>query len=273
MAADIINKIIDSRFFRGNRILAFLLLGNVGIALIVGIISIAGYFFHFSTLWIEQWFCVPSSLMEALVRPYTLLTYSFLHFSLPHLIFNMLWLYWFGVAASGLFERHSMIWPYIVSGMMGGVAYLLSASLINHTGDNYLAGASAAVMGVITFVGCMIPNERMMLFIFGEVEIKWLVIMSIAITLLCGIGTSAQEQAAHIGGIAGGVIWWTVTKRRRVKFDVKKSMEAFQSRISDEERLDQLLDKIRISGYASLSKKERIELNHISARLPENARK
>ena len=125
-----------------------------------------------------------------------------------------------------------------------------------------------------------LPDQPVGLFLIGEVKLTWVAVACCVLTFIGGGG----NQAAHIGGLLWGLAFGLMLRRgiditRFLSFGVgrpaphgpKRSpdrmVRALRDRQDDIRRLDELLDKIRLSGYGSLSSKERRELNEISARI------
>ncbi|MDE6637442.1 MAG: hypothetical protein K2K32_04305, partial [Muribaculaceae bacterium] len=131
-----------------------------------------------------------------------------------------------------------------------------------------------------------IPDHQINLFLIGEIKLKWVAVICCLLTFLGGGG----NQAAHIGGLLWGVVfglmlrtgndptlWLSRLKQSSLsnagsqsKRNADKIVKVLKDRQNDMQRLDQLLDKIRISGYGSLSRKERKELNDLSRNLNKN---
>ena len=225
---------------------------------------------------INSWLALPSGLIVFLTHPWTILTYMVVHFSPLHLIFNALWLYWFGRMLADTRDDRTILTLFIGGGVAGGVLYLL-ISLLSSYDTGFLTGDSAAVLSLMTGAAILMPQRRIGLFLLGEVRLKWVAIGCILITLLGG-GGGLQSQAAHLGGAAFGAItaiclknginfsWPKSDRNKKRGINTRATVKAFSS-LSDHDRLDQLLDKIRISGYESLSAKEKAELNYISSRI------
>ena len=92
-------------YFRSGTALSRLIYINCGVFLAVSLAYIpfllAGYQGVYHDILLE-WLGVPADPAYLLVRPWTLVTYMFTHFGFLHLLFNLLWLYWFG----NLFLNH-----------------------------------------------------------------------------------------------------------------------------------------------------------------------
>ena len=263
----------------GSAALAWLVVLNLAASLTVWILAGLGSVFHWNTGWVYQWFYLSSDFWTFVTHPWTLATYMVTQDGLLHLIFNVLWLYWFGLMLLDYRRGPALIWLYVGGGLAGGVFYLVSAILFGR-GGGYLAGSSAAVLSLMTALAIVCPNREVRLWLIGGVKMKWIAIVCIVLTLLGSRGFGAPNQLAHAGGIAFGAAWalgWNKIKRgaeeikRKAPMHVKKTIKAMETYKADSVRLDELLDKIRVSGYDSLTAKEQKELNDISARMNKNS--
>ncbi len=274
------------RFCGGSKELACLAGLNIAVSIVVWITGFILTLSHIDSTSLHTWLALPSSPALFVFRPWTLLTYMFTQFSPLHLLFNILWLYWFGRMMIFSTTGRRLIICYLGGGAAGGLAYL-TASACGMAAGAYLCGASSSVLAIMCTVAITMPDYELNLFLFGRVKMKWLAAVCAVLTL---IGASATEAGtiAHAGGILFGVIYGCIRKGMFKKYEdsfkakkagIKKSfrsnptkdagaaVKAMQGRLSDHERLDQLLDKIRISGYASLSEAERLELDALSRRI------
>ena len=265
------------RYCDGSATLAWLTLGIVLVWILVTVLTLIGRLMHFS-IPIAEWATLPSYFPLFLTRPWTLITYMAVHFDVLHMLFNVLWLYWFGkIILITLSDRHLLL-SFIGGGVAGGLLFLIAAAM--GYGSGWLCGCSAAVIAVMSVAAIRLPDHSINLFLIGEVKLKWVAVACCLLTFLGGGG----NQAAHIGGVAWGVAMglmlrngidptkWLPTVHRvgtNPKYERKPDMmvRVLQQRQDDMDRLDSLLDKIKLSGYESLSRKERKELNELSVRL------
>ena len=266
-----------SKYYGGSAVLAWLTLGLVAVWLIVTLLSAIGSAAHFYVP-VADWLTLPSLFPLFLSRPWTLLTYMAVHFEVLHMLFNVLWLYWFGrLLLITLSDRHLLL-SFVGGGIAGGLLFLLSAAL--GYGSGWLCGCSAAVIAVMCVAAVRLPDHPVHLFLIGELKLKWVAVACCVLTFIGGGG----NQAAHIGGLLWGVAlglmlregidpsrWLTRGDRsaagRQPKRNADRMVRVLRDRQEDIRRLDELLDKIRLSGYASLSSRERKELNEISSRI------
>jgi len=197
------------------------------------------------------------------IRPWSIITYMFVHTDVWHCIFNMLWLYWFGRLYEGFTSGRRLMSLYLYGGIAGGLAYISVSILSPHTTGSYLEGASAAIMAIVAAVACTAPNLKLNMLFLGNIRIKWIALATLVIFGLGLTGNSAGAHIAHIGGLATGAILALVARARRPRYDKMPTGKLSESDARAE--LDRLLDKVRRSGYGSLTADERrllVELSH-----------
>ena len=197
-------------------------------------------------------------------QPWGLLSYMFTQTGLLHLLFNCIIIWCFGRLYMTLATGRQLWLTYVVGGLCGGVAFLL-ASALGWTGGT-LYGSSAAALAVAVAAGVRTPNLEMNFLAVGGIRLKWIVI---TLALLSLAELPGGGGIAHVGGILGGFLGAALTKRTlrfRVVRPVKPSAEA-PSTETDAQALDRLLEKVRRSGYPSLSSSERRQLMDLSNRM------
>lgn len=195
-------------------------------------------------------------------RPWTLITYMFTQTDIWHAIFNMLWLYWFGILLQNLTSPRRLISLYLIAGLAGAAAYIAGSFIWTSTAGAGLEGASAAVMGIVTATAFLAPDYKLHLFLFGAVRLKWIAIVTIAIFALGLTGSNAGAHIAHFGGVAAGAVYALALRYR-----TRRPRNADTSYISETDarrELDALLDKVRRSGYGSLTRAEQRRLFELS---------
>lgn len=258
--------------------LAWLTLGLVAVWLLVTMLTIIGRLTN-AYIPIAEWLTLPSLFSLFLTRPWTILTYMAVHFDFLHMLFNVLWLYWFGRMMLLILSDRHLLFAFIGGGVAGGLFFLASSAV--GFGSGWLCGCSAAVIAVMCATALRLPDHPIHLFLIGEVKLKWVAVACCLLTFLGGGG----NQAAHIGGLLWGVAFGLMLQRgvdptelfskrrgsgrhsggqhRRADHMVR----VLHDRQADIRRLDEILDKIRLSGYGALSARERKELNELSARI------
>lgn len=161
---------------------------------------------------ILSFFAIPSDWLQLLIHPWSVITSMFLHEGFFHLLFNMLMLYWFGRILGDFLGDHRLLPLYLLAGLSGNIIYFISANLAGYTtGDGIAFGASGAVMGVVIATAVLSPDFEMRLLLFGNVKIKYIAAVLLAIDII-GIGgmNNTGGHYAHLGGALFG--WFFIYK-------------------------------------------------------------
>ena len=213
---------------------------------------------------------------EVLTRPWTILTYMFLHGGFSHLFFNMLGLFFFGGRVEHRLGGRDFARLYFVSGVAGA---LLSMGLAPRAA---IIGASGGVFGVSLAFAMFWPRERIYIWGVLPVEAWLLVAINTGLSIFSGFGGTGSGVAhfAHLGGYLGAWAYLTLRERyssaRRFQRQVRAVPPAADRAVR--ERLDRLqldgvhaltraevdriLDKISAQGMASLTPEERLFLSN-----------
>jgi len=238
--------------------------------------------------WAVNWLAVPSHIPTLIVKPWTVITYMFLHVELFHLFANMLWLYFLGQLFVQFLGERKLWTLYISGGIAGALLYILFFNLFpvfeNVAPISKALGASASVMAIVIAVGTYIPNYSIRLLFLGEVKLKYIALFSFIIDVISISNSNSGGHIAHIGGAVMGFLFarqwqkgkditaWAGTasdfllavfkpgKKSKLKVKYKKSNNKYDHNArkhNEQERVDAILDKISRSGYDSLSKEEK----------------
>jgi membrane associated rhomboid family serine protease len=226
--------------------------------------------------------------LHDLIHPWVWITHMFTHERFFHLLWNMLFLFWFGKITGDLIGDRRMLPLYLLGGIAGAIVFFLSANAFPSIVGSYALGASAAVTGIV-FVGATLsPDYIVRLFLIGNVQIKWIALAMIIFDL---IGLANMDNSgghlAHLGGAAFGYLyavrlrqgvdmtqpiiqWWDglnslfKAKQRRsnsnlhVRFKNEDQHGSKQPPSKPyQEKLDEILDKIKQSGYENLNEEEK----------------
>ncbi len=232
------------------------------------------------------WFAVPADLNNLIYKPWTIFTYMFLHQDLLHILFNMLWLYWFGMIFLSYFDNKKLLSVYIVGGLAGAALYILSFNIFPLFDQvlpmSYALGASASVIAIVVAISVYAPNHTINLLFFGPVKLKYIAIISIVLDVLSIASSNAGGHIAHLGGALFGYLY--ISQLRKGK-NITKGFDRFMDKIfslfkpqdkfkvtykrpvsdyeynkdkaTKQKGVDEILDKIAKSGYDSLTKKEK----------------
>ncbi|MDE6295265.1 MAG: rhomboid family intramembrane serine protease [Muribaculaceae bacterium] len=266
--------------------LALLITVNVLISLLIwSMDGMAGGGGHLATS-ISRLLTLPPAWKYVAECPWTLLTYMFTQISPAHLLFNMLWLYWFGTYLQHIMSGIQIAGVYLCGGIAGGVLYILAHNSLYYAVPD-LTGASAAVIAVITVVSCRMYRTSIRMPYVGNISILWFTLPALLLSFAESNSGEGLALPAHLGGLLAGLVIGchhmvnrerihTILHRLRIRRRSRRAREIFTGSLGDRSisassgraenraRLDTLLDKIHTSGYDSLSPREREELEHLS---------
>ena len=252
----------------------------VSINFVQVILTISGLS-SFFTLFINK-LMLPASLGTFILQPWSIITYFFLHMSFMHILWNMLFLYWFGKIIYDNIGNNALISLYVLGGIIGGLFYMAIYNIIPYYGDrvseSLMLGASAGVFSVVVGSATLMPNYTFHLLLIGPVRIKYIALFYVLLSFFDVAGTNAGGEIAHLGGAFIGYIFIRQLQNGinigegiinfinffNEKKKVKK--EKFQNKNDEttQDEVDKILDKISESGYSSLTSKEKERLFNAS---------
>lgn len=274
--------------FKNGSSLTRLIYINSAVFLLISIGSIVGYLINNQAISVKilNWFSVPSSFKAFILRPWTLITYMFTHKDILHILFNMLWLYWFGTIFLEYLDQKKLVAVYLLGGICGAVVYIISFNIFpafNQVVNESMAiGASASVLAIVVSIAAYVPDYSVNLFLLGRIKIKWVALAIFILTSVMDFSVNSGGKLAHIGGALFGYIY-TVSLRRghdpgkglnkildffatlfkprkklRVTYKKKKTdYEYNKVRADHQEQINKILDKISKGGYDCLTKEEK----------------
>lgn len=273
--------------FKEGSALTRLIYINLGVFLTIRIMNVF-YFLAGTPFPFLDWLALPADLGTLTSRPWTLITYMFLHFDFLHILFNLLWLYWMGQIFLGYFDQGKLITIYLFGGILGGIFYVSGFNLFpvfsQIVTDSRLLGASASVIAIVTALAIYVPNHTIHLMFIGPVRMKYIALFSVLLYIISISSSNAGGNLAHLGGAFWGMIY---IMQLRKGIDIGKGINRIFSGITkifkpgpkvrvtyrkpkpaddldynrqknqDKIRMNQILEKISKSGYDSLSKEEK----------------
>lgn len=208
-----------------------------------------------------------------LLRPWSIVTYMFVHAGFSHIFWNMLGLFFFGPQVESRLGSRRFIQLYVVSGIAGAAlsfAFSFNAAIV---------GASAGLFGVMMAFATFWPRQQIMIWAIIPVEARWLVAITTVMTLVSiGSGTGGGvAHFAHLGGYVGAYLFLRIVNpartvarfRARTVAPVKTEAIANWKRVDvsrvhevNRDELNRILDKINASGLASLTPQEKLFLSN-----------
>jgi membrane associated rhomboid family serine protease len=170
---------------------------------------------------------VPADLESLLYKPWTLVTYMFLHYDFLHILFNMLWLFWFGQLFIQFIIPKRMLSVYLLGGLSGALLYIVAFNLIPAfqppVPGSIALGASASVYAIVVAVCAYIPDYSIGLLLIGRVKLKYIAIVVVVIDVLSISGSNAGGHIAHLGGALFGFLFAIRLKKGK---DITKGFAA-----------------------------------------------
>lgn len=287
---------LQERYKGASLLLRFIYI-NIAVFVVLRLLGLFSLLICNDSSYLVKWVELPSDAKLALHRPWTVFTYMFSHYGVFHILFNMLWLYWLGRIFLEFFNPRQLGGLYVLGGLGGAAFYLLCYNLLPTLSGHFgmLLGASASVMAIVIAVTIYRPDYRVGLMFFGGIALKWITLATVFIGLLSIEGDNMGGYLSHIGGMLVGLLFglsikrghditsWInrcidvvvsffkgrnkKTKSASYKYQHSTSTSSTTSSSSnysssdnskvDEARLDEILGKLKQSGYGALTEEER----------------
>ena len=229
---------------------------------------------------------LPADLKTFILQPWSLITYFFLHMNFMHILWNMLFLYWFGKIVNDNIGNNAVISLYVLGGIIGGLFYMAIYNIIpfysDRLNDSLMLGASAGVFSIVVGSATLLPNYTFYLLLLGPVRIKYIALFYVLLSFIDVTGNNAGGEIAHLGGAFIGYLYIRqlqngvnmgeglikilnfFNKEKAIKFQTKSSKIEDENEDISQDEIDKILDKISDSGYSSLSNKEKEKLFNAS---------
>jgi membrane associated rhomboid family serine protease len=190
------------------------------------------YFLFLAFPNLESYFSLPGTFKEFIFKPWTIVSYMFLHGGFWHLLMNMLWLFWFGQIFLLFFNNKQFLAVFLLGGFAGALLHLGVNELLPTEARVGIIGASAAVMSIVFAISTFKPDYEIHLMFFGAVKIKYLAIIAIVIDIMGIAGemknglvvSDGVAHFAHLGGALYGI--WFGYKVKNGK-DITRSFNNF----------------------------------------------
>ena len=277
--------------FKNGNTLTKLIYANVAVFLFVNVLLIIFRLFNIDASGHFDWLAIPSNLSDLVRHCWTPLTYMFLHKEIMHLLFNMLMLYWFGKIFLIYYSEKQLLSLYIFGGLVAALVYVAAYNIFPYYSPvsdySLLMGASGSIMAIIVAAAGRAPNVEMNLLLIGRVKLIYIALVTVLISFFSVTGNNGGGEMAHLGGAMGGYLFVIIgnkgtdittfinkiidffvnlrrprPKLKTTKFNAQRmSPEEYnQKKAQDSVEIDRILDKIKTSGYESLTTDEKKRL-------------
>lgn len=252
---------------------------NVSVFLVTYLFKTVSSLMQINGNFIINWFALSPHFNSLIYKPWTIISYGFLHEGFIHILFNLLILFYIGNLFLEYFNRKQFLVYYFLGIFFGGMVFLLSYNYFPalKTKEVYLVGASAGVTSILIGIASLIPHYALQFRFIGNIKLMYIAIVLVALDIIQIPNGNAGGHLAHLGGALIGfllttyldqgksVILWmesllqpkkksplsTIHKRKKSNVHSKKNS------VSRQKRIDEILDKISKSGYDTLSKEEK----------------
>jgi membrane associated rhomboid family serine protease len=240
---------------------------------------------------ILRWFVIPAKLSSIATRPWTVLTYMFVHVGFFFTLINMAWLWVFGSILQDLSGNSKIIPVYLYGGIAGVIFFVVISyafpQLRSQVEYSFMLGGNAGIMAIALATTTLAPDYRLFKMLNGGIPLWILTILYIIIDFT---GTAeASQRLAHLGGGLVGFLfvvslkkgydtslwmtriynWFTdlfnpdkpVKQNQKIKEKVfynTGGQKPFVKRpVITQQRIDEILDKINQKGFNHLSDEEK----------------
>jgi membrane associated rhomboid family serine protease len=278
---------IKKTFRNGNSLIRLIYI-NIAVFILITIAAIIGFLLKNPEISEKALYyvSVPSSFKVLLLRPWTIITYMFVHQGFWHILFNMLWLYWFGTIFLEYLDQRKLVAVYLMGGISGALVYILSFNIFPAFSaavtDSVAIGASASVMAIVIAIAAYVPDYTVHLFLFGRIKIKYMALAIFILTSVMDFSINSGGKLAHIGGALFGYLYTLNLKqgrdigkgfnkiidflvtafkpRKKLKVTHKKPANEYEyNKLKAEHQamINNILEKISKGGYDSLTKEEK----------------
>ena len=262
------NKI--NLYISGLNIVEKIILFNITLYLLPFVLKTVLFLFNIKGLSIVNWFTIDATLSEFILKPWSILTYGFIHGSFSHIFWNMLILYYFGNILKNIFGEKLILNLFLSGIVAGGLTYLISYNLfpVFKGVNSVMIGASAGVMSVLFFLAAYDPQYRIRI-IFFDIKILYIALFLFFYDIIQIPLNNSGGHIAHIGGALWGYYYSVkynngsdlvnsilsyFKKNTNNKPSVKSKTD---NKSFNQDKIDEILDKISDSGYDSLTKSEK----------------
>jgi len=285
---------IKNQYKNGSALIKLLFI-NGGVFVALHVFSLILWAFNISngTAVLLHWMALPADFSQLVVKPWTLISYMFLHEGIWHLAMNMVILYFGSQIFLQYLSEKKLVTLYVLGGLAGGFLYVLAFNLLPVFEPilpvSIALGASASVIAILVAAATYVPNFVVRLMFIGNVKLKYVAMGYIVWDVISIQGNNSGGHIAHLGGALFGFVFIQQIKKgndftlgfsrflaylkavltsmfkpkSKLKVVYKKqgkskTNKAYNAqKVNNQKKIDQILDKISKSGYDSLTAEEK----------------
>lgn len=202
-------------FNKSNRIIHNILIVNVLLFLLINIVVSYSTSNGINPLDYLKNLGLNSNFYNFIKRPWTLFTNMFAHAELLHLLFNMLYFWFFAKILREKYGSQAVLSSYVIGGLFGGIFYMIFYPILSgNFSDSLLIGASGSVMSIMVASAIIVPDKKINLLFIGSIKLKWIVITLFILTTLINFNDNMGGKIDHIGGAFWGFSYAFFLRKR-----------------------------------------------------------
>ncbi len=254
---------------------------NILVFIIINILNVIGFLLT-KEYEIIHYLGISANLETLIKKPWTLISYMFVHMDFLHLLVNLIWFYLGGRVFIQYLSQKQLLSTYLMGGIIGAIVYIIAFNVFpafDIIKEHSIAiGASASVLAILFAIASYAPNFSINLNLLGSVKLKYIAIIALIIDILSIPKGNAGGHIAHIGGALYGYIYILMLKRNintnyfieqiilllSPSLSIIKKYKNYENdyeynarKRNEEKEINKILDKISKSGYDSLSSEEK----------------
>ncbi len=282
MIRNSIRNDLNLLIFKSGSAINIIIALNVFLFLLINIIHWGEWAFatgsnrYFLENWILNNASLPGTFSKFILKPWTLLTYIFIHQEILHIFFNMVWLFFIGKIFEEYLGERKFTFVFLFGGIAGGLLFMtlykIIPALAPFASNSSIIGASAGVMAIIVSTATLLPNYSIFILFIGSVQLKWIAIVYLILDFILIPYGNAGGHISHLGGAIFGFLYisqlnrgndWAIPfiklfkKRRKSHLKVVTKFTPPITEKNNEQLVNDILDKISKTGIKSLTDKEK----------------
>ena len=252
---------------------------NIAIFLLTLLITVFQGLYKGEQNFLVEWFSLDNNLDAFLTKPWSIISYGFLHADFIHLIFNMITLYFIGNLFIQYFTEKQALTFYILGTLFGGFLYVISQNYfpLFEGRNTTLVGASAGISAIFIGIATYMPHYQIKIRFIGFIKFWHLAAIWLAFDVVGLIGTNAGGSFSHLGGSLFGYLYVQQASNKKTNISTifssffkrkekplktvhksaKRKQKTVKNSNQNQEKIDVILDKISKSGYDTLTKTEK----------------
>ena len=252
---------------------------NSGAFLLTLLITVFQGLYKGEQNFLVEWFSLDNNLDTFLIKPWSIISYGFLHADFIHLIFNMITLYFIGNLFIQYFTEKQALTFYILGTLFGGFLYVISQNYfpLFEGRNTTLVGASAGISAIFIGIATYMPHYQIKIRFIGFIKFWHLAAIWLAFDLVGLIGTNAGGSFSHLGGSLFGYLYVQQASNKKTNISTifssffkrkekslktvhksaKRNQKIVNNSSKNQKQIDVILDKISKSGYDTLTQAEK----------------